>query len=90
MLLDDVRKALRLTTHSFDDEIKGLITACLADLKTGGVSNPSEKDPLIRQAVTLYCRAYFGPGDEKNSARYEKSFLALKQSLALCGDYNGP
>ncbi len=45
-MLEKVRLALRITTTTFDEEIKDLIAAALADLGIAGVSNEDESDPL--------------------------------------------
>ena len=63
-MLEKVRLALRITTTTFDEEIKDLIAAALADLGIAGVSNEDESDPLIIRAVVTYCKANFGEADE--------------------------
>ena len=64
-----VKSALRIKTDAFDEEIQGLIAACLVDLRIVGiiipeppaeVIFPSVGDPLILRAVILYAKAHFG------------------------------
>jgi uncharacterized phage protein (predicted DNA packaging) len=86
-MLEKVKQILRIKTSSLDDEIIGLIEACKIDLKISGIKKISENDPLIQQAIKIYCKANFGL-DNKDSEKYQKSYDSLKVSLALCGDYN--
>ena len=46
----------------------------------------SESDPLIKQAVKLYCKGNFGNGGD-DAERFLKSYESLANSLRLCGDY---
>lgn len=98
MLLDKVKKALRVKMAVFDDEIQGLIDACEVDLRLGGVHIPKEVapadgeeppvgDPLITRAIILYAKANFGYSED--SEKYAKAYDHLKCSLSLAGDYNG-
>lgn len=88
-LIDDVKVNLRISTTAFDDaEIQPLIDACKIDLKNSGVhgSRIDDADPLIKRAVTLYCKANFG--SNPNAEKLNNSYELLKISLALAGDYN--
>lgn len=86
-MLEKVRKALRITSSAFDDEITDLIESAKSDLKISGVKNVREEDPLIRRAIKTYCKANFGL-DNKDSEKYQKSYDSLKIHLSLCGEYN--
>ena len=83
-MLDFAKKCLRIRRDNtaFDDEVTDLIAACKADLRKHGVVKISESDPLIKQAIKLYCR-YSGDDAE----RFQKSYESLANSLSLCGDY---
>ncbi|MCI6401062.1 MAG: DNA-packaging protein [Candidatus Fimivicinus sp.] len=94
-MLNQVKAALRIKTASFDDEVQGLIDACLADLRIVGIIIPeppaegifpSVGDPLILRAVILYAKAHFGFSD--NSEKYQKAYDYLKCALSLAGDYH--
>lgn len=94
-MLNQVKAALRIKTASFDDEVQGLIDACLADLRIVGiiipeppaeVIFPSVGDPLILRAVILYAKAHFGFSDD--SEKYQKAYDYLKCALSLAGDYH--
>lgn len=87
-LLEETRCRLRIVSEAFDEgELAPLIEACKQDLRMSGVENIDEEDPLTRQAVCLYCKAFFGYSEE--SEQFERAYTALKQSMALCSDYNG-
>lgn len=96
-MLDKVKRALRVKTNAFDDEVQGLIDACKADLRLVGVNvpevmqaaegeTPSAADPLITRAIILYAKANFGYSDD--SEKYRQAYDYLKCSLSLAGDYN--
>lgn len=86
-MLNKIKLALRISTDSFDEELRDLIDACKLDLKLSGVTNVNEDDSLIKRAIILYCKANFGL-ENKDSEKYEKSYELLKQHLSLSGDYN--
>ena len=86
-MLEKVKLALRIKNNKLDDDITDLIDACKIDLSISGVKKIDETDALVIQAVKLYCTANFGL-DNKDSEKYQKSYDMLKNSMALCGDYN--
>lgn len=90
-MLDDVKLALRLTTTAYDEELTALISAGLGDLGVAGVVPPEEDeaeptdDPLIKTAVTTYCKIHFGsPSDYE---RLKRSYDEQKAQLASCTGY---
>lgn len=94
-MLNRVKSALRIKTAAFDDEVQGLIDACLADLRLVGIHVPEPPavgeasmagDPLIARAVILYAKAHFGFSDD--SEKYQKAYDYLKCALSLAGDYH--
>ena len=86
-MLESIKLALRIKSSAFDLEILDLINAAKLDLRLSGVIKINEEDPLILQAVKIYCKANFGL-DNKDSEKYQASYDLLKQHLSLCGDYN--
>ena len=86
-MLDLVKQWLRIRSDNtaFDAELRGLIDACKQDLRRRGVK-AADNDPLIKQAVKLYCKANFGYGGS-DAERFQKSYESLANSLSLCGDY---
>ncbi len=70
-----------------DDEIWQDVLACCADLRLSGVVKTDLDDPLIQQAIKLYCKAHFGY--EEDSEKFQRAYDALKASLSLSGEYTG-
>ena len=85
-LLAPVKLWLRISSSKMDDELAQTIDACKLDLSNSGVKNLDSNDPLIRQAVKLYCKAQFGYDD--SSGAFSKAYEHLKAALSLSGDYN--
>ena len=74
-----VKNSLRITSTAFNDEINALIAAGEADISQA-VDRPFDiTDPVQCNAVSVYCQAYFGYGDDKALARYKD----MLQSIGL-------
>ncbi|MED0876560.1 head-tail connector protein [Bacillus mobilis] len=89
MMLEVVKKALRVSHNALDDEIDDLIEAARTDLKLSGVSgfkSNDDTDPLIKRAIIMYTKANFIP-DVKEAERFQLSYNMLKNHLTLAGDY---
>ena len=88
-LLDDVKQALRVSGAALDTEIQDLIDAAKADLALSGVHPDRivDTDPLIKRAITVYCKAHFGYEDPAQAELFLRSYLALKAHLALSKEY---
>lgn len=90
-MLDDVKLALRITTNAFDSELSGLISAGVADLGVAGVTEDDTSDPLVKLAVTTYCKMHFGdPETNGVSSRYDRlkrSYDEQKAQLVTCTGY---
>lgn len=86
-MLEKIKLALRISNNVFDSEIADLIESAKLDMNISGIVKLDITDPLIQQAIKIYCKANFGL-DNKDSEKYQKSYDMLKQHLALCGDYN--
>ena len=88
-LLDEVKTNIRQSSTIFDtNEISPLILACKKDLEIAGI-HPTrilDTDPLIKRAVILYCKAYFGFSEQME--RYQNAYEFQKKSLACAEDYN--
>ena len=90
--MESIKKQLRVSAASFDDEITELIQAALADLKLGGVVNyvtPDTIDVLVKRAVVTYCKAEFGL-DNPDKEKYATSYKMLKTHLMLSLEYITP
>ncbi|WBO90838.1 head-tail connector protein [Bacillus tropicus] len=89
MMLEVVKKALRISHNALDDEIADLIEAARTDLKLSGVSgfkSNDDTDPLIKRAIIMYTKANF-ISNAKESERFQLSYNMLKNHLTLAGDY---
>lgn len=84
-LLEKVRKDLRRTSKSLDDELQDDINAAYADMERVGVNIDDREKPLLVKAVKLYCRwqnNFAGLGD-----RYQVSYEKLRDSMSVSGEY---
>lgn len=87
-MLELVRKALRITTTSFDDELQLEINAALLDLGVAGVTEgvlTEDADALVKLAVITYCKMRFGEPDEYD--RLKASYDEQKAQLVTCTGY---
>ena len=84
--LGKVKLALRISHSKLDEDIRADIDACLADLKTCGIIEPQESDPLIFNAIKLFMRASY-TDDPVKSAEYLKRYDALKSCLQIAEGY---
>lgn len=83
-MLDKAKKALRLTTSAYDDELTDLIQAALLDLGIAGVLT-EEPDELVQRAVLTYVRMHFGKPDDYD--RLAASYDAQKGALQIATGY---
>ncbi|HEX9060407.1 MAG TPA: head-tail connector protein [Clostridia bacterium] len=91
MILDDIKTCLRIKNSSFDTEINDLISACQNDLMLSGIIQDKAldvTDPLIKRAIIVYCKAYFG-FDNPDADRLQESYKMLKMHLCLSSIYGG-
>lgn len=84
MLLESVKRELRISNTAYDEEVQSIIDAALLDLRIPQIKESSivESDPLIKRAVILYCKANFGL-DNPDSEKYQRSYDNLAQKLSL-------
>ncbi len=88
-MVKDIKDALRVSGDDLDTEILDLIESAKADLILSGVNKDKvvDTDPLIKRAITVYCKAHFGYDDSKIVERFEQSYISLKQHLTLSTEY---
>ncbi|MDD1368763.1 head-tail connector protein [Bacillus sp. MHSD_36] len=89
MMIDVVKKAVRISHNALDDELEDLIAASRYDLNLSGVSHlkaNDDTDPLIKRAIITYVKANF-ISDAKEAERFLASYNMLKNHLTLAGDY---
>ena len=88
-MLDLIKKALRITTNEFDDELTHLISGALIDLGFGGamstVLTTSTTDDVIIQAVITYCKMNFGLPEDYD--RLKRSYDEQKAQLGTATGY---
>ena len=85
-MLAQIKLTLRISHDSLDDEIKSDIDACLADLKVCGVVFADSSDPLIFNAIKLYCRSVY-TDDMAKASEYLRRYEALKACLMMAEGY---
>ena len=90
-LLLKIKTNLRISHTMLDDDVGDTIEACLQDLKVCGVKGPvqdypQDLDPLILNAVKLFCKASF-TDDTGKAAAYQARYDALKSCLMMAEDY---
>lgn len=87
-MLDLVKKALRITTAYFDDELNQLISAALIDLGFGGAMGEvltTNADAIVKQAVITYCKMNFGLPEDYD--KLKKSYDEQKAQLGTATGY---
>jgi uncharacterized phage protein (predicted DNA packaging) len=90
-LLDDVKKACRVSHTALDTDIDDLISAARQDLKLSGISSikadaEADIDPLIKRSIIVYVKSQF-EADAEKADRFQKAYEMLKAHLSLAGDY---
>lgn len=88
-MLNDIKNSLRVNGTDLDNEILDLIESAKADLILSGVNKDKvvDTDPLIKRAITVYCKANFGYDDVNMAGRFEQSYISLKHHLTLSAEY---
>ena len=87
-MLELVKKALRITTDAFDDELQLLISAGLQDLGCASISDDvliEDGSPLVQRAVITYCKMNFGLPEDYD--RLKRSYDEQKAQLGMATGY---
>lgn len=84
--LTNVKLALRVSHSVLDADIMADVDACLDDLRVCGIIEPVETDPLIFNAIKLYCRSLY-TDDTGKAAEWLRRYEALKGCLQLAEGY---
>ena len=84
--LNTVKLDLRISHSKLDEAIKGDIEACLADLRIHGIEHADDTDPLILNAVKLWCRSIY-KDDTAKSAEYQRRYNELRNYLKAAKGY---
>lgn len=90
-LLDKVKMYIRRSHNKLDEDLQDQINACLADLKAMGIVEKKlavsdNMDPLIINAVKLYCKAE-NAEDPIKGAEFMRRYEALKSCLMMAEGY---
>ena len=85
-LLPKIKKNLRISHSVLDDDVTDSIGACLQDLKVCGVVKIDPADPLILNAIKLFCKVAYTDDTEK-AAAYQARYDALKACLMMASEY---
>lgn len=84
-MIQGLMRAVRGKSQVTKLEVTELAEACVMDLCIAGVYVTDPEEPLCRQAIKLYCKANYGY--DNDSEKFRAAYSALKDSMALCGDY---
>ena len=85
-MLEKIKLALRISHTALDEDIQADIDACLADLRLCGVTHADTSDPLMFNAVKLYCKSIY-TDDPNKGAEYLRRYEAQKASLMMATGY---
>lgn len=89
LTLIKIKQGLRISHDKLDDDITADVEACLADLKLVGVVYATEEDPLVFNAIKLWCRSLY-TDDPGKAAEYLKRYEDLKACLMMAEGYGRP
>lgn len=84
--LEKIKLALRTSHNKLDEDIQADIDACLADLQLAGVKYKGEEDPLIFNAIKLWCRSLY-TDDPAKSEKWLERYESLKSCLMMAEGY---
>ena len=84
--LTKIKLAIRTSHNKLDDDIQADIDACLADLKVCGIIHAGAEDPLIFNAIKLYCKSLY-TDDPVKGAAYLERYNNLKACLMMAEGY---
>jgi hypothetical protein len=84
--ISKIKLALRIKHDALDDDIQSDIDAGLADLAICGVIHADPEDPLIFNAVKLWCKSIY-TDDPAKGTEYLRRYEALKSCLMMAEGY---
>ena len=84
--LEKIKLSIRRSHNKLDDDLQDDIDACLADLQVCGVVYAGENDPLILNAIKLWCKSLY-TDDTNKAAEYRARYEALKSCLMMAEGY---
>lgn len=84
--LEKVKAFIRISHNKLDRDITDDIDGCLADLRAHGIVYKDDTDPLILNAVKLYCKAIY-IDDIQKGAEYNRRYKELRDCLKVAEGY---
>lgn len=84
--LNKIKLALRISHDKLDEDIQADIDACLVDLEVCGVVHAPASDPLIYNAIKLWCRSLY-TDDPNKGGEYLRRYESLKACLMMAEGY---
>lgn len=78
-------QAVRVTSQTAYEDIEELLQAFPHEMDIAGACVTDLDDALTWQAAKLYCKSHYGY--DEDTERFHKAFSALRDSMALSGDY---
>lgn len=84
--LEKIKLTLRISHTKLDEDIQADIDACMNDLKLCGVIHADESDPLIFNAIKLWCRSLY-TDDTTKAAEWLRRYESLKACLQVAEGY---
>lgn len=84
--LERIKLAIRRSHSKLDSDLQDEIDACLADLRVVGIIYATEEDPLILNAIKLWCKSGTAE-DPAKAAEWRARYDALKACLMVAEGY---
>lgn len=86
--LEKIKLAIRRSHDKLDSDLQDEIDACLADLRVVGITgkNATEGDPLILNAIKLWCRS-INTDEPAKAAEWRARYDSLKACLMMAEGY---
>ena len=81
-----IKLAIRRSHDKLDADLQADIDACLSDLRVAGIIYADETDPLIFNAIKLYCRST-NTDDTTKAAEWLRRYEELKACLQMAEGY---
>ena len=90
-LVSKIKTSIRISHAKLDGDIEDTILAALQDLHVCGITappaeDPGSLDPLILNAVKLFCKAEY-TDDPGKAAEYQRRYDSMKSCLMMAEGY---
>lgn len=88
-LIDEVKTELSVSGDDFNVSIQGLIDAVKLEMESKGLDKTKivDTDPLVKQAIILYCKANFRYGDVQMAERFQNRYDMTLNHMLISGMY---